>query len=59
VTRVEMYAGTKLLCTDYSSPYLCSWKTPKTAGVATSLQSKAYDAAGNMASSAVVQVTTQ
>ena len=59
VARVEIYAGSTLLCTDTASPYSCSWRTPKTAGVASSLQARAYDARGNMTSSAVVQVTTR
>jgi hypothetical protein len=59
VARVEIYAGSTLVCTDTASPYSCSWRTPKTAGVASSLQARAYDARGNLTSSAVVQVTTR
>jgi hypothetical protein len=59
VTRVEIFDGTTLICTDTSSPYSCAWRTPKKAGVVSSLQAKAYDARGNMASSAVVRVTTR
>ena len=58
VARVEIYVGSTLLCTDTASPYSCSWRTPKTVGVSSSLQARAYDAGGNMTSSAVVQVVT-
>jgi len=59
VARVEIYVGTTLICSDTSSPYSCVWRTPNKAGVVSSLQAKAYDARGNVGSSAVVQVTTR
>jgi subtilisin family serine protease len=59
VTRVELYVNSKLTSTDTTSPYICSWKTPRTAGTVANLQARAYDARGNVTSSAVVQVTTQ
>jgi len=58
VTKVEFYVGTTLTCTDTASPYTCTWKVPKTAGVQYTLQAKAYDARNNVASSAVVHVTS-
>jgi subtilisin family serine protease len=57
VTKVEFYVGTALTCTDTSSPYTCSWKVPKTAGVQYSLQAKAYDARNNVGASTVIHVT--
>jgi hypothetical protein len=57
VTKVEFYVGTALTCTDTASPFTCSWRVPKTAGVQYSLQAKAYDARNNSTASAVVHVT--
>jgi subtilisin family serine protease/spore germination cell wall hydrolase CwlJ-like protein len=57
VTKVEFYVGTTLKCTDTTSPYACAWSVPKTVGAQYSLQAKAYDARGNVAASAVVNVT--
>jgi subtilisin family serine protease len=59
VTRVEFYVGSTLQCTDTASPYSCSWRVPKTAGIGYTLQARAYDARGNMAASAAVQVTSR
>jgi subtilisin family serine protease len=57
VSRVELYAGGSLVGTDTSSPYEVAWNTTTTANGGHSLQTKAYDAAGNIGSSAVVSVT--
>jgi len=57
VTRVEFYAGTTLLGTDTTAPYSISWNTASMANSAYSLTSKAYDAAGNVGTSAAVSVT--
>jgi len=59
VTRVEFYVGSTLTCTDTTSPYTCSWKVPKGASQQFSLQARAYDARGNVGTSAVVQVTSR
>ncbi len=53
IAKVEFSANGSLLCTDTVSPYACSWKVPKKAGVTYALQAKAYDAAGNVLSSFV------
>jgi subtilisin family serine protease len=57
VTRVELYVDGGLLGTDTSSPYQFSWNTASVANGSHSLQTRAYDAAGNVGSSAVVTVT--
>lgn len=57
VTKVEFYSGTTLLGTDTSSPYSFDWNTSAVANGAYSLTTKAFDAAGNTASSAAVAVT--
>lgn len=55
--RVEFYVDDALLATDSSAPYSASWST---SGLADNswhrLQCKAYDAAGNMGTSGVVNV---
>ena len=53
VTRVELYAGGALLASDVAAPYSFSWDTTSRADGATTLLAKAYDAAGNAASSSV------
>src|SRR6185436_3223428 len=57
VTRVELYRDGVLFGTDSTSPYSFSWGTTGVANGSHSLQTKAYDAAGNIGSSASVAVT--
>ncbi len=57
VSRVEFYVDGGLIGTDTSSPYGASWNTTTATNGGHGLQSKAYDAAGNVGSSAVVNVT--
>jgi hypothetical protein len=57
VTSVGFYVGTTLLGTDTSSPYSYSWATTSYTNGAYSLSAKAYDAAGNVGTSASVSVT--
>lgn len=59
VTKVEFRVDGILKCTDTSAPYTCSWQTPLLAGQTRKLGAKAYDAAGNVGTSAVVSVTTK
>jgi len=56
VTKVEFYAGTTLIGTDSSAPYSITWDTGTVGNGSYSLTSKAYDAAGNSASSSAVSV---
>ncbi len=57
VTRVEFYLDGALRSTDTSSPYAWSWDTTATPNGAHTLTSRAYDAAGNVGTSAGVAVT--
>jgi hypothetical protein len=57
VTRVELYRDGALIGTDTSSPYAFTWDTTTVSNGSHSLQTRAYDAAGNTGSSAVVNVT--
>jgi thermitase len=57
VTKVELYAQGALVATDLTTPYGFSWDTTKIANGAASLIAKAYDAAGNVATSASLSVT--
>jgi chitinase len=58
VTKVEFYINGSRKCTDKVAPYTCNWSVSATAGVAYTLEVRAYDAAGNIGSS-VVHVTSQ
>jgi YD repeat-containing protein len=57
VTRVELSVDGALLATDSAAPYSASWNTTTATNAAHTLTSKAYDAAGNVGTSAAVTVT--
>jgi beta-lactamase superfamily II metal-dependent hydrolase len=57
VTKVEFYLDGALTATDTTSPYSWSWTTTSATNGAHSLTSKAYDAAGNVGTSAARSVT--
>ncbi|MBD0369727.1 MAG: S8 family serine peptidase [Pyrinomonadaceae bacterium] len=57
VTRVELYQDNALIGTDTSAPYAFSWDTDAITNGSHTLMSKAYDASGNVGSSATVTVT--
>ncbi|WP_158623629.1 Ig-like domain-containing protein [Corallococcus llansteffanensis] len=57
VARVELYAGTRLLGTDSTSPYAFSWNTIAEPTGPYTLTTRAYDASGNVEVSAPVNVT--
>ncbi|HYS54847.1 MAG TPA: Ig-like domain-containing protein [Thermoanaerobaculia bacterium] len=57
VTKVEFYLDNVLQSTDTTSPYSWSWNTTTASNGSHSLTSKAYDAAGNVGTSAAVGVT--
>jgi ELWxxDGT repeat protein len=56
VARVEFYADATLLGTDTSAPYGLSWNTASVADGLHTLTAKAHDAAGNVTTSAGVEV---
>jgi hypothetical protein len=57
VTKVEFYLDGALQSTSTASPYSWSWNTTTATNASHSLVSKAYDAAGNVGTSATVTVT--
>lgn len=57
VSKVEFYAGTKLLGSDSTSPYSLAWDSGTVSNGAYALTTKAYDAAGNVGTSAAINVT--
>lgn len=57
VTRVEFYIDNQLIGTDTSSPYSISLDTTKYTSGTHRLQTRAYDAAGNVGTSTAVTVT--
>ncbi len=56
VSKVEFYRGTTLLGTDTAAPYSYSWNTSGTAAGAYNMTAKAFDAAGNTATSSAVSI---
>lgn len=57
VTKVELWVDGSVVATDTASPYSFSWNTSTLTNATHTLQTKAYDAAGNVGSSAMVMVT--
>ena len=57
VSRVELFVDGSLAGTDTTSPYGIAWSTTTASNGGHSLQTRAYDAAGNIGSSATVTVT--
>ncbi len=57
VTKVEFYLDGVLQSTDTSAPYAWSWDTASAANGPHTLSTRAYDAAGNVGTSAAVNVT--
>ena len=57
VTKAELYINGRLTASSTSGNLTFSWNTSKLARGTYQLQSKAFDAAGNSASSAIVSVT--
>ena len=57
VTRVELYVDGGLVGSDTTSPYQIAWNTTTATNGGHGLQTRAFDAAGNVGSSAVVNVT--
>lgn len=60
VVRVEFSVNGSLVCTDTSTPYSCAWQVPAAGGNRHyQLQAKAFDAAGNIGMSPIVEVIAQ
>ncbi|WP_375764763.1 Ig-like domain-containing protein [Archangium gephyra] len=57
VARVEFYAGTTLLGTATTAPYVVSWDTATVANGSVTLTTRAYDMVGNVTVSAARTVT--
>jgi thermitase len=57
VTRVDLLVNGTLLASDTTTPYSFSWDSSALAGTSVSVVARAYDAAGNSASSKAVAVT--
>jgi uncharacterized repeat protein (TIGR02543 family) len=56
VTKVEFYVNGRLQRIDTTNPYICNWTVPLKRSQTYQLQAKAYDAKGNIGSSAIVTV---
>lgn len=56
VTRVDFLVNGSVKCSDTSLEYTCNWKVPKANTKSYSFQAKAYDAAGNVATSSTITV---
>lgn len=59
VTRVEIWVNNSLLCADGVEPYSCTWQVPAPPKRTYQLQAKAFDAAGKVGLSAIVEVMSQ
>jgi subtilisin family serine protease len=59
VLRVEFYVNGALTCTDTAPAFTCAWAVPNNPNKVYQLQSRAYDAAGNVGTSSTVTVTSR
>ncbi len=59
VTKVEFYVNGSILCSLTKPSYACIWSVPGAKGKSYRLQVKAYDAAGNVGASSIVNVTSK
>ena len=59
VSKVEFYVSNVWKCSDNISPYTCAWKVPYTNTSSYPLNAKAYDTAGNIATSQTVSVVVR
>ncbi|HLL53769.1 MAG TPA: S8 family serine peptidase [Myxococcaceae bacterium] len=57
VSKVDFYVGATLIGSDTTSPYSVSWNSTGVANGSYNITSKAFDAAGNVGTSAAVAVT--
>ncbi|MFM7375838.1 MAG: Ig-like domain-containing protein, partial [Chthoniobacterales bacterium] len=57
VTKAELYINGRLNASSSSGNFTFSWNTSRLSSGTYQLQSRAYDAAGNVASSSIVSVT--
>jgi hypothetical protein len=58
IARVDFLVNGSVKCSDTSAPYTCSWKMPGATGKIYWLQANAYDTAGRVGMSSIVQVTS-
>jgi hypothetical protein len=59
VTKVEFYVNSVLKCTQATAPYACGYPLPAGAGRTYTVKAKAYDAAGNVATSAAISYVSR
>ncbi len=59
VMRVDVYVNGSLKCSLTASPYTCTWRVPGSPNRTYKVQARATDAAGNVGTSAIVNLTGQ
>jgi hypothetical protein len=59
VKSVQFYVNNSLKCTVSVAPYKCVWRVPYTRGLKYSIQTKVYDAAGNVGVSSIKVITSK
>jgi len=59
VAKVNFYLGGSLRCTDTAAPYSCKFQLPNGKRWTSTIEARAYDAAGNVGSSSVQLSTTR
>lgn len=59
VASVDVLVAGKVLCTDRTAPYSCSWAVPKYKGRTYTIAAVARDGSGNSATSTAVSVTAR
>ncbi|MCU1338407.1 MAG: hypothetical protein JWO19_3988 [Bryobacterales bacterium] len=58
IARVDFLVNGSVKCSDTAAPYTCYWKMPNALGKSYQLQVQAYDTAGQVGVSSIVNVTS-
>lgn len=53
ITRVDFFVNGKLICTDTTSTYNCTWIVPKKPGASYNIEARGYDSSGNSGSNKI------
>jgi subtilisin family serine protease len=58
IAHIDFLVNGNVKCSDTAAPYICSWKMPGAPGKNYQIQAQAYDTAGQVGASSVVNVTS-
>ncbi|MBI3695884.1 MAG: S8 family serine peptidase [Acidobacteria bacterium] len=59
VSRVDIFVGSTMVCSDTTSPYSCNWQVPAAMGKTYQIHANVYDTQGQSGTSGTVTVTAK